>query len=53
MPKVPHYEEPNRAEGFTGGSFGRSGHGSDGRHPGQPGRFGSYVLRVLGKRPKE
>ena len=52
MKKVPKYEEPNRAEGFTGGSFGRSGHGSDGHHPGKPGRAGSYLLKLLGQRPK-
>jgi hypothetical protein len=51
MPKVPKYEEPNRAEGSGGGSFGRSGHGSDGHRNGQPGRVGSYVLKLLGKKP--
>jgi len=52
MAKVPKYEEPNQAEGFTGGSFGRSGHGSDGHHAGKPGRAGSYLLKFLGKQPK-
>lgn len=52
LPKVPKYEEPNRAEGFTGGSFGRSGHGSDHHRDGKPGRAGSFLLRVLGQRPK-
>ncbi len=52
MQKVPKYEEPNRAEGFTGGSFGRSGHSSDGHHNRKPGRAGAFVLRVLGQRPK-
>ena len=52
LDKVPKYEEPNRAEGFTGGSFGRVGHSSDGHHTGKPGRAGSYVLRLLGRRPK-
>ncbi len=52
MKKVPKYEEPNRAEGFGGGSFGRSGHGSDGHHAAKPGRAGSYLLRLLGQRPK-
>ncbi len=50
--KVPKYEEPNRAEGFSGGSFGRAGHGSDGHHAGTPGRAGSYLLKVLGRKPK-
>ena len=53
LPKVPKYEEPNRAEGFSGGSFGRSGHGSDHHHNGKPSRAGSLMLRLLGKRPKE
>jgi hypothetical protein len=52
MAKVPKYEEPNRAEGFTGGSFGRSGHGSDGHHAEKPGRAGSYLLKLLRKQPK-
>jgi len=53
MKKVPKYEEPNRAEGFSGGSFGRSGHSSAGGHSGKPGRAGSYLLRLLGQRPKD
>jgi hypothetical protein len=52
LPKVPKYEEPNRAEGFTGGSFGRAGHGSDHHREGTPGRAGSFLLRLLGQRPK-
>lgn len=52
LDKVPKYEEPNRAEGFSGGTFGRQGHGSDGKHPGQPGRVGTYVLKILGRAPK-
>jgi hypothetical protein len=52
-PKVPKYEEPNRAEGFTGGSFGRSGHSADGHHADQPGKAGSYLLRLLGRNPKK
>jgi hypothetical protein len=52
LDKVPKYEELNRAEGFSGGSFGRVGHSSDGHHAKKPGRVGSYVLRVLGRRPK-
>ena len=52
--KVPKYEEPNRLEGASGGSgFGRSGHGSDHHRAGRPGRVGSYVLRLLGQRPKQ
>ena len=52
LPKVPKYEEPNRAEGFTGGSFGRSGHGSDHHRDVRPGRAGAFLLRLLGQRPK-
>ena len=52
LDKVPKYEEPNRAEGFSGGSFGRVGHSSDGHQAKKPGRVGGYVLRVLGRRPK-
>jgi hypothetical protein len=51
--KVPKYEEPNRAEGFSGGSFGRSDHQAARRHPDKPGRAGSLLLRLLGQRPKE
>jgi hypothetical protein len=52
LPKVPKNEEPNRAEGFTGGSFGRSGHSSDGHQTEEPGRAGAFLLRLLGRRPK-
>jgi hypothetical protein len=52
LDKVPKYEEPNQAEGFTGGSFGRSGHSSDGHATGEPGRAGSFLLRLLGRQPK-
>ncbi len=53
LAKVPKYEEPNRLEGAGRGSgFGRSGHSSDHHHPDQPGRAGSFLLRLLGKRPK-
>ena len=52
--KVPKYEEPNQLEGAGGGSgFGRSGHASDHHQAGKPGPVGSYVLRLLGKRPKQ
>jgi hypothetical protein len=59
LPKVPKYEEPNTlpAPGLTGGSadvYGsRYGHSAD--HHGQakpPGRFGAFVLRTLGMKPK-
>jgi hypothetical protein len=50
--KVPKYEEPNRAEGFDGGSFGRVGHGSDGHKGKKPGRVGTYVLKLLSRPPK-
>jgi hypothetical protein len=53
MAKVPKYEEPNQAEGFSGGSFGRSGHSSDGHHAEQPGPAGSWLLRKLGLRSKD
>jgi hypothetical protein len=53
LDKVPKYEEPNRAEGFSGGSFGREGHGSDGHHAEKPGKAGSYLLKVLGLRSKK
>jgi hypothetical protein len=57
--KVPKYEEPNSlpAEGLTGSSGGpfgsRYGHSAD--HHGAekpPGRFGAFVLRTLGMKPK-
>jgi hypothetical protein len=57
--KVPKYEEPNTfpAPGLTGSSnavFGsRYGHSSDHHQPvKEPGRFGSFVLRCLGMKPK-
>lgn len=53
QPKVPKYEEANRLEGADGGSgFGRVGHGSDHKPKGKPGRAGSYLLRMLGQRPR-
>jgi hypothetical protein len=59
LAKVPKYEEPNSlpAQGLTGSSGGvyglRYGHSAD--HHGadnRPGRFGAFVLRVLGMKPK-
>jgi hypothetical protein len=59
LAKVPKYEEPNTlpAPGLTGSSdavFGsRYGHSAD-HHLQQngPGRFGAFVLRCLGMKPK-
>jgi len=51
LPKVSKYEEPNRIEGAGGGSFGRSGHGSDHHSHDQPTGFGAWVLKVLGRKP--
>ena len=59
LAKVPKYEEPNTlpAQGLTGGSGGvfgsRYGHSAD-HHPREkaPGRFGAFVLRRLGMKPK-
>ena len=56
--KVPKYEEPNTipAAGLTGSSGGvfgsRYGHSTDHHQQKEPGRFGSFVLRVLGMKPK-
>jgi hypothetical protein len=59
LAKVPKYEEPNSlpAQGLTGSSGGpfgsRYGHSAD--HHGAekpPGRFGAFVLRALGMKPK-
>jgi hypothetical protein len=56
--KVPKYEEPNTfpAAGLTGSTdevFGsRYGHSADRHRQKEPGRFGSFVLRVLGMNPK-
>jgi hypothetical protein len=58
LAKVPKYEEPNTfpAAGLTGGGdevFGaRYGHSAGHRPPGRPGRFGAFVLRCLGMKPK-
>jgi hypothetical protein len=60
LAKVPKFEEPNELQlpGLTGSTGfglrnGRFGHGSDHKHPGRPGRAGLFLLRVLGRRPKE
>ena len=60
LAKVPKFEEPNvlPLPGLTGSSGfgpegGRFGHGSDHKHPGMPGRAGSFLLRLLGRRPKQ
>lgn len=59
LAKVPKYEEPNSfpAQGLTGSSGGvygsRYGHSAD--HHGAekpPGRFGAFILRMLGQKPK-
>jgi hypothetical protein len=57
--KVPKYEEPNTlpAQGLTGSSGGvygsRYGHSADHHRPEkQPGRFGAFILRSLGMKPK-
>lgn len=60
LAKVPKYEEPNvlPLPGLTGsGGFGlrngRFGHSSDHKHAGMPGRAGTFLLKMLGRRPKE
>ena len=56
--KVPKYEEPNTfpAPGLTGSSgavFGsRYGHSADHHPQKEPGRFGAFILRCLGMKPK-
>jgi hypothetical protein len=58
LAKVPKYEEPNTlpAQGLTGSSgavFGsRYGHSADHHRQKEPGRFGAYLLRLLGMKPK-
>jgi hypothetical protein len=58
LAKVPKYEEPNTfpAGGLTGNSGGlfgsRYGHAADHHEQGRPGRFGAFVLRCLGMKPK-
>jgi hypothetical protein len=60
LAKVPKFEEPNELSlpGLTNASrfglrYGRFGHGSDHKHPGMPGRAGVFLLRMLGRQPKE
>jgi hypothetical protein len=59
LAKVPKYEEPNTLPltGLTGGGeevYGsRYGHAADHHHGGRPGRVGSFLLRLLGLKPKE
>ena len=58
LSKVPKYEEPNTfpAAGLTGGGadvYGsRYGHSADHHGHKSPGRFGAFVLRLLGQNPK-
>ncbi len=58
LAKVPKYEEPNTLPlaGLTGSSeevFGsRYGHSADHHQQKEPGRFGAFVLRRLGMKPK-
>jgi hypothetical protein len=58
LAKVPKYEEPNTfpAPGLTGSSgpaFGsRYGHSADHHSQKEPGRFGAFILRCLGMKPK-
>ena len=59
LAKVPKFEEPNSlpAQGLTGSSGGvygsRYGHSADHHAPEKPpGRFGAFVLRLLGMKPK-
>jgi hypothetical protein len=58
LAKVPKYEEPNTlpAQGLTGSAGqvfgGRYGHSADHHHNGEPGRFGSRLLRLLGLKQK-
>jgi hypothetical protein len=58
LAKVPKYEEPNTLplQGLTGNSgaaFGsRYGHSADHHQGNKPGRFGAFLLRCLGMKPK-
>ncbi|HEX4245095.1 MAG TPA: hypothetical protein VHY77_05970 [Acidimicrobiales bacterium] len=58
LAKVPKYEEPNSLPlpglgGTSSTESGRFGHGSDHKHPGKPGRAGSFLLRMLGMHTKD
>ncbi len=58
LPKVPKGEEPNEIPlaGLGGGAatgVGREGHNADHHHNQQPGRFGRFLLRTLGLKPKQ
>ncbi len=53
---MPKYEEPSHLvgmDGSDGAGFGRYGHGSEHHGVTKPGRAGSFLLRLLGQRPKE
>lgn len=51
---MPKYEEPNQLEGAGGGAgYGRYGHGTEHRSQTKPGRAGSFLLRLLGQKPKQ
>ena len=58
LAKVPKYEEPNSlpAQGLTGSSGGvygsRYGHSADHHPQKEPGRFGAFILRLLGMKRK-
>jgi hypothetical protein len=58
LSRVPKYEEPNAIPlaGLTGSGdevYGsRYGHSADHHHEKPPGRFGAFVLRLLGLKPK-
>ena len=58
LAKVPKYQEPNTfpAAGLTGSAGGvygsRDGHSADHHKSKPPNRFGAFVLRCLGMKPK-
>ena len=58
LAKVPKYEEPNTipAAGLTGSGGevfpSRYGHSADHHQQKESGRFGSFVLRLLGMKPR-
>jgi hypothetical protein len=56
LKKVAKYEEPNTAPlaglaNEQGPNPGRFGHSADGQATKQPGKFGAFVIRLLGKKP--